>query len=70
MFTVLRRVRSDARGQLLNAKSVEYDPKDGLYIIISNTETTHFAMSTKDGEPYADAYIMNKEGKTVARYML
>ena len=75
MFTVLVRFHSDGREQLLSVKSINYHPKEGLHLDLGNSEIMHFATAekqgaTKEGLYYADVYVMNKEGKTVARYVL
>jgi hypothetical protein len=82
MFTVLIRFRKDAHEQLFAAESVEFHYIEGLTLSFSyakcvgekDSESTNFAVGpspgNEGGEPYADAYVMNKNGKTVARYVL
>ena len=70
MFTVLIRFRKDAREQVFAVDNIEYHPIEGLTLVFNRErESTNYAV-TVDGEPYADAYVMNKNGKTVARYVL
>ena len=70
MMTVLVRFRKDAREQVFSVDNVEYHPTEGFTLIFNKTrESMNYAV-TIDGEPYADAYVMNESGKTVARYVL
>lgn len=70
MLTVLIKFKSNGRQQVFQADSVEFHPTEGFTISFNKErETTSYAV-TVDGEPYADAYVMNESGKTVACYVL
>ena len=70
MFTVLIRFRQDAREQVFSVDHVEYHPTEGLTLVFDKqNQSTNYA-TERDGKPYADAYVMNGNGKTVARYVL
>ncbi len=78
MFTVLMRFTKDGREVVYLAKSVEFIPpapkvppcESGLYMSGPGDHVQHFSPGNADEESYADVYVMNEGGKTVAHYIL
>ncbi len=82
MLTVLVRYKKSGREVLFSADTVEYMPKgsdqehadyDGL-LIVQDHETRRSTHLSRDPENHADnvrdAFVMNRDGATVARYAL
>ena len=72
MLTVLIRHKSDGREVLFEAKSVEYlrtGSDAGLLVRLQDDHSTHLCHSDAEADQ-RDVFVMNSNGKTVARYDL
>ena len=72
MLTVMVRQLADGREILFEAKTVEYlrsGNDAGLRINLQDDTSTHLSHSTNENDR-RDAFVMNSNGKTVARYDL
>ncbi len=72
MLTVLIRYKSDGREVLIEAKNVEYlraGDGAGLCINLQDDSGTHFGLSDSEADQ-REVFVMNSNGKTIARYDL
>ena len=77
MFTVLIKFLNTKKDEevyvryevIYQAVSVEFSHLDGLHIEGPGEHIKHFSRSKEKG-PYANVFIMNEKGHTVARYDL
>ena len=79
MFTVLLRYVDSRREVLIPARSVEFSPKssdggegEGLLINhgVEAEGGSHLGFTEGENKDWRDVFVMNANGKTVARYML
>ena len=82
MFTVMIRYKESRREVLISARSVEFVPvgkegeqpydKAGLLInhAVEAEGGFHLDMTAKDDDNLRDVFVMNSNGKTVAKYTL
>ncbi len=77
MFTVLIRYNESRRECLIPARSVEFVPnggEDNPGLLINHGVLaeggSHLGMTPEGDKNWRDVFVMNAQGKTVARYLL